>query len=51
VADGGFPPLSLQPVSFDHIYAQRMQQMAAEQQGQGEAMPEETVSAEFSDKN
>jgi len=51
VADGGFPPLSLQPVSFDQIYAQRMQQMAAEQQARGEAAPEETVSAEFSDKN
>lgn len=48
VADGGFPPLTLQPVNFDQLYAQRMQQMAAEQQGGaagGEA--EETVTAEF----
>lgn len=51
VADGGFPPLSLQPVSFDQIYAQRMQQMAAEQAGQAQATPEENVSAEFSDES
>jgi preprotein translocase subunit SecB len=44
VADGGFPPLTLQPVNFEQLYAQRMQQLAAEQQGQG---TEETVSAEF----
>lgn len=48
VADGGFPPLTLQPVSFEQLYAQRMQQMAAEQANGGEAGPEETVSAEFS---
>jgi preprotein translocase subunit SecB len=46
VADGGFPPLTLQPVNFEQLYAQRMQQMAAEQ-GQGGAGEEETVSAEF----
>lgn len=47
VADGGFPPLTLQPVNFEQLYAQRMQQMAAEQaQGEG-AGEEETVSAEF----
>ncbi len=46
VADGGFPPLTLQPINFEQLYAQRMQQMAAEQaNGAGE---EETVSAEFS---
>ncbi len=46
VAEGGFPPLTLQPVNFEQLYAQRMQQMAAEQaNGAGE---EETVSAEFS---
>ena len=48
VADGGFPPLTLQPVNFEQLYAQRMQQMAAEQQGQSNgAGDEETVSAEF----
>jgi len=31
VAEGGFPPLVLQPVNFDMLYAQRMQQMAEEQ--------------------
>ena len=31
VAEGGFPPLVLQPVNFDALYAQRMQQMAEEQ--------------------
>jgi preprotein translocase subunit SecB len=47
VADGGFPPLTLQPVNFDQLYAQRMQQMAAEQQGESGGEAEETVSAEF----
>ncbi|MBT8060934.1 MAG: protein-export chaperone SecB [Xanthomonadales bacterium] len=32
VGDGGFPPLTLQPVNFDQLYAQRMQQMMQEQQ-------------------
>jgi len=31
VAESGFPPLILQPVNFDMLYAQRLQQMAAEQ--------------------
>lgn len=31
VAEAGFPPLVLQPVNFDMLYAQRMQQMAQEQ--------------------
>ncbi len=30
VSDGGFPPLVLQPVNFDALYAQRLQQMQAE---------------------
>lgn len=48
VADGGFPPLTLQPVNFEQLYAQRMQQMAAEQQGQANgAGDEEPVPAEF----
>jgi preprotein translocase subunit SecB len=32
IADGGFPPLVLQPVNFEQLYAQRMQQMVNEQQ-------------------
>lgn len=49
VTDGGFPPLTLQPVNFDQLYAQRMQQLmneqkegVADQQGS-----EEIVAAEF----
>ncbi len=30
VADGGFPPLVLQPINFDQIYAQRMQEAKAQ---------------------
>ena len=26
VGDGGFPPLVLQPLNFDQIYAQRLQE-------------------------
>jgi len=33
VADGGFPPLVLQPINFDQIYAQRLQEAQAEQAG------------------
>jgi preprotein translocase subunit SecB len=33
VADGGFPPLVLQPINFDQIYAQRLQE--AQAQGAG----------------
>ena len=47
VADGGFPPLTLQPVNFEQLYAQRMQQLAAEQGQAGGGGPEETVTAEF----
>lgn len=49
IADGGFPPLTLQPVNFDQLYAQRMQQLAEEQRKQGGngAGAEQTVSAEF----
>ncbi len=35
VGDGGFPPLTLQPVNFDQLYAQRMQQVMQEQQTAG----------------
>jgi preprotein translocase subunit SecB len=41
VADGGFPPLVLQPINFDQIYAQRMQEAqvnaAADLEVQGNA--------------
>ena len=32
VAEGGFPPLVLQPINFDQIYAQRMQEAQAQAQ-------------------
>jgi preprotein translocase subunit SecB len=44
VTDGGFPPLVLQPINFDQIYAQRL--MEAQQQAAGNTAPEE-VNAEF----
>jgi preprotein translocase subunit SecB len=40
VADGGFPPLVLQPINFDQIYAQRMQEAQAQAQS-GEAATED----------
>ena len=48
VAEGGFPPLVLQPVNFEQMYAQRMQEMMQEQ-NQGDAAPVdgEVVEAEF----
>lgn len=49
VADGGFPPLTLQPVNFDQLYAQRMQELM-KQQGAATAGGEgsgPTVKAEF----
>jgi len=33
VADGGFPPLVLQPINFEQIYAQRMQEAQSQAQG------------------
>jgi preprotein translocase subunit SecB len=36
VADGGFPPLVLQPINFEQIYSQRLAE-ASSQQGQEEA--------------
>ncbi|MDT8319440.1 MAG: protein-export chaperone SecB [Xanthomonadales bacterium] len=52
VSEGGFPPLTLQPVNFEQLYAQRMQELASEQNGQSTPDPEaggngETVDAEF----
>lgn len=32
VADGGFPPLVLQPINFDQVYQQRLQEAQAQQQ-------------------
>ena len=37
VSDGGFPPLVLQPISFDQVYAQRLAE-AQEQAGSAEDM-------------
>lgn len=36
VADGGFPPLVLQPINFEQIYAQRMQEAQEQSNGAGE---------------
>lgn len=46
VAEGGFPPLTLQPVNFEQLYAQRMQDLVNEQAAQ--QGDDETVQAEFS---
>lgn len=35
VTSGGFPPLALQPVNFDQLYAQRLQEAAGKQNGDG----------------
>ena len=32
VADGGFPPLVLQPINFEQVYQQRLQEAQAQQQ-------------------
>jgi preprotein translocase subunit SecB len=37
VTEGGFPPLTLQPVNFEQLYTQRMQEMASQQAGQQSA--------------
>ena len=36
VADGGFPPLVLQPINFDQIYAQRLQEAQAQSNAAGD---------------
>lgn len=52
IAEGGFPPLVLQPVNFDQLYAQRVQQILNEQKkGNGDVMAEQTVAAEFPASN
>lgn len=49
VADGGFPPMVLQPVNFEQLYAQRMQQMMQEQNAGAEPQANgETAGVEFS---
>lgn len=35
VADGGFPPLVLQPINFDQVYAQRLAEANAQQKNAG----------------
>ena len=50
VSEGGFPPLVLQPVNFEQLYAQRMQQMMEEQK-QAAADNGEEVEAEFSSQH
>jgi preprotein translocase subunit SecB len=49
VSDGGFPPLTLQPVNFEQLYAQRMQELAQQQSGdqEGASGNGEAVEAEF----
>jgi preprotein translocase subunit SecB len=34
VSDGGFPPLTLQPVNFEQLYAQRMQELVDQKNGE-----------------
>jgi len=49
VSDGGFPPLILQPVNFEQLYAQRMQQMMNEQNdGAASQDNDEIIDAQFS---
>jgi len=51
VSDGGFPPLVLQPVNFDQLYAQRMQEMAEQQKAAQANGNGEAVNAEFASDN
>jgi preprotein translocase subunit SecB len=36
VADGGFPPLVLQPINFEGVYQQRMSEASKAQAGAGD---------------
>ena len=47
VADGGFPPLVLQPINFDQIYAQRLQEAQAQTNGAEEAGAEANVTGDM----
>ena len=53
VAEGGFPPLVVQPVNFEQIYAQRMQELINQQgdAGTGGQDGDGIVAAEFSPDN
>lgn len=46
VSSGGFPPLSLQPVNFEQLYAQRLQQAAAEQEGESSEEPADEIAVD-----
>ena len=43
VADGGFPPLVLQPINFDQIYSQRMQEAQTQAQTSEKAQSAEDL--------
>ena len=47
VADGGFPPLVLQPINFDQIYAQRLQEAQAQTNGAEEAGADVNVTGDM----
>jgi preprotein translocase subunit SecB len=49
VAEGGFPPLVLQPVNFEQLYAQRMQELMNQQSAAapGQQDGDTVVAAEF----
>jgi preprotein translocase subunit SecB len=48
VAAGGFPPLILQPVNFEQLYARRMQELIDQRDAQAaKGAPASTVTAEF----
>jgi len=53
VSDGGFPPLTLQPVNFEQLYAQRMQELVNQQNGEqaAEGGNGESVAAVFDTDN
>jgi len=53
VTEGGFPPLVVQPVNFEQLYAQRMQDLMKQQRGGTSGGEEEdsVVAAEFSTDN
>jgi preprotein translocase subunit SecB len=53
VSDGGFPPLTLQPVNFEQLYAQRMQELVSKQNGEqaAEGGNGESVAAVFDTDN
>ena len=48
VTDGGFPAVTLQPVNFEQLYAQRMQELAAQAQEGGNGVGQGEAPTEFS---